>query len=392
MKLLPVFCFILLLAFFSGSHSLFYLFYILVGLVVLSRLWIKHALPGLAAQRHFPARAFYGEEVAVELEIVNRGWLPLLWVMLRESLPLELHTPTFEQRVVSLAPRERTALQYRLTCRRRGYYTLGPLVSRTGDFLGLAHDEVREQPGDVFIVYPKIIPLRRLELPSQLPFGTVASRQRFFEDPSRFLGVRDYEPGDSLRQIHWTSSARAGKLQVKRYQPAIALHTLVFLDLNLEAYLVRNRVPATELGVVIAASVAAYLSQQRQPVGLALLGRDAVTDQSGLQVIPPGRGREHLMRLLETLARAEAAPTAPLAPLLAQATAGLGWGSTVVVITAGEAPELWAALLQLRRRGCHVLLVATDMQPAFPAFQARLAQIGVPACWFTSEKDLELWQ
>jgi hypothetical protein len=50
------------------------------------------------------------------------------------------------------------------------------------------------------------------------------------------------------------------------------------------------------------------------------------------------------------------------------------------------------ALLQMRRRGVHVLLVATDPLTAFRAFQAQLEQIGIPACWVTNDKDLDVWR
>jgi uncharacterized protein (DUF58 family) len=227
---------------------------------------------------------------------------------------------------------------------------------------------------------------------SQLPFGDLPSQQRIFKDPSRFFGVRDYRPGDSLRQIHWKSSARADQLQVKRFQPAIALNTMVILDLNIEEYSLRSRATAGEMGIVIAASIAAHLVEHRQPVGLALLGTDAVTDEVGLQVILPVRGREHLMRLLEALARAELASTIPFAQVLDQASANLGWGSTAVIIAPGESQHLVDALLQMQRRGFHVLCVATDSETRFPRLRGRLEQIGIPAYWMTQDKDLDVWR
>jgi uncharacterized protein (DUF58 family) len=146
------------------------------------------------------------------------------------------------------------------------------------------------------------------------------------------------------------------------------------------------------MGIVIAASIAAHLIEKRQPVGLAVLGMDEVTGQVGLQVVPPVRGREHLMRLLEMLARAELASTAPFVLTLDEAGAKLGWGSTAVIITPGESLNLVDALLQMQRRGVHVLFVATDPQAPFPKLRGRLEQIGVPAYWVTQEHDLDVWR
>ena len=271
---------------------------------------------------------------------------------------------------------------------------LGPLSLATGDYFDLMPRREATWPAQPFIVYPRVVPLSRLasSVPSQLPFGNLASQRRIFQDPSRFFGVRDYQPGDSLRQINWKSSARSDQLLVKRFQPAIALNTMIILNLNDEEYALRSRVTASEMGIVVAASIAAHLIEQRQPVGLAVLGMDAVTERVGLQVIPPVRGRDHLDAVAGGFGRAELATTHSLVESLDQASARLGWGSTVVIITPGESPHLVEAMLQMRRRGVHVLLVATDPLTAFQALRGRLEQIGIPAFWVTDEHDLDVWR
>jgi len=391
-NLAPILIAVVVIAFFTGSDSLFYLAYVLGGIWLVSFIWMRQALTGLQTERRFPARAFHGEQVTAELLVANRGRWPILWLNLHESLPIALHSPNFERRVVSLAPGEKTRLDYQLKCQRRGYYMLGPLSLHTGDFFNLARERDATVTAMPFIVYPRVVPLRQLGLASQLPFGDLSTQQRIFEDPSRFFGVRDYQPGDGLRQISWKSTARAEHLLVKRFQPAIALNTLILLNLNVEEYALRSRAMAGEIGIVVAASFAAHLIEKRQPVGLAVLGMDAVTEQVGLQVIAPVRGRDHLMRLLETLARAELASTHPFVETLDQASAKLGWGSTVVIITPGESPHLVEALLQLRRRGVQAQLIVTDPLAAFQDLRGRLEQIGIPAFWVTQEKDLDVWR
>jgi uncharacterized protein (DUF58 family) len=392
MNLIPLVLIVLLIAFLTASDGLYYLAYALAGIGVLSRLWTRLVSTGIQVERRFDPHAFHGEQTAVDVLVTNRSRLPLLWLELHESLPLALHIPNFERWVVSLEPGEQTAIRYKLNCNRRGYYQLGPLRTRTGDFLQAARDREGAWPEDRFIVYPRIVPLTHLSIPSQLPFGTLASRERIFEDASRFFGVRDYDPGDSLRMINWKSSAHLDRLQVKRFQPAIALHTTIFLDLNTEAYNIYSRVNASEMGIVVAASLAAYLIERRQQVGLMLLGIDQMTELTGLTAVPPSHGREHLIRLLETLARANLAATTPLPATLPQMSAHLSWGSTAIVITSGEQPGLIPALLQIRRQGLNVLVIATDSMILFDPFQAQLKQIGIPAYRIIRESDMDVWR
>ncbi len=143
---------------------------------------------------------------------------------------------------------------------------------------------------------------------------------------------------------------------------------------------------------MVAASVAAHLIEQRQPVGLGVLGLDAVSRQVGLEMLPPLRGRSHLVRLLETLARAELAPAPPFIPTLARATADLGWGSSVVIVAPGTNERLVDGLLGLRRRGFNILFVATDPQTPFVQLRGQLEQIGVAAFHITSEKEMDVWR
>ena len=108
MNLLPLLIVVIVLAFLTGSDSLFYLAYVLVGLWLLTVIWMRQALTGLRIERRFPARAFHGEMVQVRLDVRNQGRWPVLWLNLHESLPLDLHVPNFEQRVVSLASKEQS--------------------------------------------------------------------------------------------------------------------------------------------------------------------------------------------------------------------------------------------------------------------------------------------
>jgi uncharacterized protein (DUF58 family) len=392
MNLLPLAIGTLLVAFFTGSDSLFYLAYTLVGISLLTRFWTRSALKSVQVTRRISPRAFYGERIVAELHLHNRSILPVPWLHLHESIPIALHSPNFEQRILSLAPRERITLNYKINCSRRGYHEIGPLQLKTGDLLGVVPEFGCRVSTTPVIVYPRIIPLHRLGMPSQLPFGTLASRQRIFQDPSRFFGVRDYEPSDSLRLINWKSSARLDHLQTKRFQPAIALNTVIFLDLNLESYNVHSRTESEEMGVVVAASFAVYLSERRQQVGLVVLGRDEVTGFTGLHNIRPAHGREHLVRILEVLARAGMAETGPLSSLLPAAGAHLGWGSTAIVIISGEQAGLLPALLRMQRQGLAVVVIATDPRVPFKSFESSLGQAGILAHLVTQDRDMDKWR
>ena len=396
--LLPFLMVLVAVAFVTKVDFFFYLLYALAGIYVLGRVWAGRSLAAVRLSRRHDRRVFWGERFAVEVDVHNRGWLPVLWMRLADTVPAELLSGGPFLTVLSLLPRERARLTYSLAGKRRGYYTLGPLVVQGGDLLGSASYEHRCAGDDAVIVYPKIIPLRGLNLPSQSPFGTLPSRQRLFEDPTRIRGVRHYQPGDSLRRIDWKTSARVGSLQVRRFEPAIALETAIFLNLDGSDYVALERALATELGIVIAASVAAHLVEKRQAIGLVSNGRDPLREPdagAAPSSLPLRKGREHLMNVLDLLARIQVAPGGegvPFLDLLNRHSMGLPWGTTVVVVTSREAEGLLNTLLALRRRGMVVLLVTTCPDRDFALTAQRADQIGIRALEVRSEQGLDVWR
>jgi uncharacterized protein (DUF58 family) len=114
----------------------------------------------------------------------------------------------------------------------------------TGDLFGFAEAQGRLETLDHLTVYPRVIPLTHVDLTSRAPHGTIRSQQPIFADPARVMGKREYQRGDPLRAIDWKSSAHANQLQVKKYEPAVSLNSIIFLDLSARAYTPQLRGPS----------------------------------------------------------------------------------------------------------------------------------------------------
>jgi uncharacterized protein (DUF58 family) len=395
-NLIPFVIVLFFIAAFMRLDFLLYILYVFFGLYLLSRWWVRRAMEQLRFRRTLATqRAFLGERVPVEVEVWNSGFLPVPWVHLRENLPVDLRVPSSIQRVISLLPRERETIRFDLHGWRRGYYDIGPLSCRGGDLFGVTEVVRQSAAEDHLIVYPKIIPLPNLALPSLSPFGTLPSQQRLFEDPTRVMGVRDYQAGDSPRRIDWKTSAVVGRLQVRRYQPAISVQAFIMLNLNTTEYSRRGRFVAPELAIVVAASIANQLNEQRQAVGLATNGADPLAASSEHPSLPPRKGRGHLMSCLDLLARVKVTDTSEalrFTTLLRQASLGLSWGSTLVIVTGQEDDSLMPTLVHLRRRGFLAVLLLVDRGADFDRAKARAQQIGVPAYRIAREQDLDVWK
>ncbi len=367
--------------------------YLLFVLVLLSKLWAQRTTEALQVERRFVGRAFQGDHVEVALTLRNPSGLPLPWVEINELLPVQLLNPPFYRRVFSLGRHETRHFDYTLLCRRRGYYPLGPLQIRTGDLFGLHGNQLTSAAPDHLIVYPRIVPLQQLGLPTRSPLAALPARSPLFEDPSHVVGLRGYQRGDSPRRIHWTATASSGQLLVKQYQPAIARETLICLDLNEEQYEHGVRFSATELAIVVAASLASHIvGREGLPVGLAMAGWDPLRGEPMPGALAPRRERAHLMALLEQLARVQLAAGLPFAEIVRRESVKLSWGSTIAVITGKESDALLDTLLYLKRASFAVALILVQSSYPSAALKQRAALLRLPLYHVWDEQDIEGWR
>ncbi|MBL8045192.1 MAG: DUF58 domain-containing protein [Anaerolineales bacterium] len=397
LRFLPFLLLLFIIAAFLRIDFFFTIAYLFFGVWLLAQLWSQRNMRGLRLTRHFVNRAFNGDEVEMQVRAHNTGRLPLTWVHVQDSVPVDLGVPKRQARVFSLNAQESGTLNYTLHCRKRGVYRLGPLMARTGDLFGLLETRPFESQTELMIVYPRVVPLAKLGLPTRSPLAALPDRTPLFEDTARVIGVREYAPGDSLRRIHWTATASAGQLLVKNYQPAIARETLIALDLDPENYELRGRHDLIELAITVAASIANYtLGRERQPVGLVVQARDgaahssaATEAETALQFnLPPRAERAQLMTILETLARVQPLAGRPFAEFLRQQSLHLAWGTTLVVIAGRADVSLFSTLAQLRQAGFPVAVIVVQGSLLREARQ-RAAVLRIPIYAVGREKDLE---
>lgn len=154
---LPLLFVLLLIAVFLRGDFALTLIYLVIGALVAGLWWSRRALGQVETRRQFSNHAFLGETVKIDLHVQNKGWLPVPWLELRETLPVALVGPNNFQSVIHLGPRADATFEYSVDARKRGYYPIGPLSVSTGDILGLNDSLVVQSQPEALIVYPRII-------------------------------------------------------------------------------------------------------------------------------------------------------------------------------------------------------------------------------------------
>lgn len=146
---------------------------------------------------------------------------------------------------------------YRVICRPRGVYRVGPSHATASDPLGLAELPAPDGPVDQLVVYPRVEPLEGFPIVRGQDPSMAASRpehsQRGGED---FYTLREYQRGDDLRRVHWPSSARKDQLMIRQLETPWQSRALVMLDVRSQVY---ESDEAFETAVSGAASVVTHL-------------------------------------------------------------------------------------------------------------------------------------
>ncbi|MBS0261525.1 MAG: DUF58 domain-containing protein [Planctomycetes bacterium] len=372
---------------------LVYAMYVLLGVMLLSRYLSREWIDTLRAERDCSRlTAEIGQKVAIIVNITNQGKLPIPWLLLEDAVPrqaLVQRPPRISldgkrMGILQLGPGSQKSLLYQVTFHMRGYYQLGPLLLETGDLFGLHRRfRVATKPHYV-LVFPKVLPLQGYDLASRRPIGEVRLSHRLFEDPTRISGIRQYIQGDALNRIHWRATARTGSLHCKVYEPSCIAGATVLLDFHQAGYSERAEPLRSELAVTAAASLANAVYQMGQQIGLITNARDAAERirEEGAQhdfrtrslaldtvemqgrserlrpvMVETRRGPEQLIRILETLARAELTDGLTFAQLVVEATSRLPRDATVIALLPHVPPETAIALGSLRRRGYAVTVL-----------------------------------
>ncbi|MDN8547927.1 DUF58 domain-containing protein [Microbacterium sp. NM3R9] len=161
------------------------------------------------------------------------GGLTLVNGTARSILPSRVVLPVGSGRgefdVPRLAPQAVHEELFAIPTTARGVLAVGPVSVLRGDPLGLfERSSDRRQAVDLY-VHPRTTPLEGLSLGRLRDLEGLPSTQLASDDVS-FHALREYQPGDDLRHVHWKSTARVGDLMMRQYEETRRSHFVLGLS------------------------------------------------------------------------------------------------------------------------------------------------------------------
>ncbi len=334
-----------------------------------SRAWSKLSLRRLRCERTLSTRSLFpGEELVVTTRLSNQKLLPLPWIEVAQRMPPRLLRGSTRDggeggalwRSLSMPWYSRLTWREPLRPQRRGYYQVPPLTLTSGDILGLYPRKMDAGAHEEIAVYPRLYPVQRLPLQRADATGDLTGRHSLYEDPTRMRGIRDYQPRDGMRRVHWKASARHGDLKVRIYEPAAL--SRVNLVLCADSFDEFTDGEPFELAASALGSIACYCVEHQMQIGF--LSDARLVAGRGEARLSPGSGNVQLIALLELLARATPSPAASF-DSLAEGIRRLALSGSGLIAVVGHMKESHiAAFAHLAAKRCPLLVLEVGGSPA----------------------------
>ncbi|GAB4457384.1 MAG: DUF58 domain-containing protein [Anaerolineales bacterium] len=392
------------------NGSVYYVRLLYLGGLLLVVAWLLTvtALRGVTVERRArTSRAGVGDILDEHFEIINNSRITKLWLEVVNET--KIPNAGGSRIVTLLRGRQRRSYTARTWLTSRGGFTLGPTTLTSGDPFGIFQTSKRFPASGRLVVFPMLFPVREFLAPPGLLPGGKAIRRKSIDITPHAAGVREYVPGDPMKRIHWTSTARRGRLMVKEFDQDPQAEVWFFLDTHKsvhtakpvdprdappveDVFFIRRRKiklpPSTlEYAVSITASLAHYFIEQRRSVGLV------TASEHEFEVIPAERSERQEGKILEALAFLQGESALTLPSLVSAQAAQMPQGSSAILVTPMVWHELLLAVDSLQRRSLRPVVVLL-MAQSFGGRQSNedlaraLLERNVPVCPVYCEADL----
>ncbi|MFQ5793933.1 MAG: DUF58 domain-containing protein [Candidatus Bipolaricaulia bacterium] len=285
-KIYIVICIVTIIAALNTGNNLLYLLAgMMLSFILASGILSELSLRRISVARGLPTELYAGRRYTHRLIVRNlKRRLPSFALKIRELEPVaQDRTVLFLKASPSGVVEERFPHRFE----RRGIVQLRGFEVATRYPFGLFEKYYQTRTPEDVLVFPRLVDVDP-EL-DRIQDGGKDSNQHHKGHGYDLFGVREFSEGDNPRHIHWTSTAKQGRLMVKEFEQEEERRVLIQLQISNG---LKSGEPRLEEAISRAASLAKRLLELGYEVGLAT--------PEGL--VSPGKSEERLYHILRHLA------------------------------------------------------------------------------------------
>ena len=212
--------------------------------VIFGQLLRRFAVGKLSVERAFSKKAVFEGETGEMVEVVsNNSWMIVPWLRIESRVSphlvfgsqdnLDMIGRMYHKSIFTLMPYQRTKRRHHIRFAHRGEYNVGNASITAGDFVGIFQSCIEQNQDVGILVYPRLLDDGELPAPFSRLIGDCIVSRQLLRDPFMVSGIRPYQMGDNVRDIHWPATARTGEAQVRVHDFTAQTRLLVLVNMQL---------------------------------------------------------------------------------------------------------------------------------------------------------------
>ena len=348
----------------SQANLLFGVFGLMIGILLVSGVISRLVLRRVRITRELPEHGIVGQPLVIGYRFLNgKKFWPSLSISLAELDGVEGFFKQPQSYLLHAAARNSAMVQANVTPKRRGLQIFNRYQISTSFPFGFIKRAVEREHQDQLMTYPaigKVSPkLLAMCQPAEKTGPTMRPKRGGMDE---FFGIKEHRRGENPRHINWRRSARTGVL-VAREMTQVAPPRLLILVDTFVCDARRSTMADVERVIAMAGSLASSALEQGLSVGV----HGWAGEWAGIY---PTRGKRQRRDLLTYLCRLPWNDQKDAQSLLESSRDLVESGTTVVLITRGEAT---VSLQETLRGGLVVVAANSPQTQAWFTFDAKVA-------------------
>lgn len=292
--------------------------YMMIIISILLAVFLLNALYEKQVARHLEVgiidkeiRKFKGQEGLLKVKVRQNGFLPVLGASINlvsgddikfekdQSLKIRYQTETTAS--FSVLPKSEIIIEIPFTAVKR---EVGKIIKseinipRIFGFNTIRLESVNTVKHEI-IIYPSLQQLRDKNWSMKMQQGLFTQNYSLYMDPMLVHGIKDYEVGDQLKDIHWKVSAKNNALKTKVYEKTTDISWMFLINLRSE----HHYAPPKNIEEIFEKITYLTYTATKYGIPYQMMTNMKTVDAHRLFQLEKGSGKTHYKQTLDTLAR-----------------------------------------------------------------------------------------
>lgn len=256
--------------------------------------------------------------------------------------------------IVRIEANDEEEMSYKVSCPVTGKVDLGPVEVRYRDPFNFFSENLYSGEEMFLRVLPKTEEMQSVDIhPSYTKFWMGEVKSQSIGIGSEFFSIREYHPGDELRDINWKATAKQLDPMTNEFEGEKSGDVILVVDGYKKGTVGTKRHNTLRASVGAAASLASNILSARNRLGLIVSGEY-------LNWVYPGTGRNHYHKIMSNLTKFEEGGSWGLE--------GVKWlledffprKSLIIFISPLTVPKFAETIINLVRKDYDVMVVSPD--------------------------------